>query len=238
MKYPPPLLHHPLRSSRRVSGLAWWVSWRRQVLAAHLKWSLLSISVSLMLKGANPAETLDQARIRCLVPLTKVVLVEGGGKSLLVYETLNYGSWICKEIDLRAIRSTTELLSEYGRRRSKCDTIMPCIWQPFSCYSTPSTASELRLWVLTQKIQQYTHLDLVCSLCLGQVSHSFDILVVVLLKHLEEPHDQPQLNDHQHLTSVGSCVHIRVVVFVGYAVPDNVHSFQSSYHHILCWPSH
>ena len=63
MKYPPPLLHHPLRSSRRVSTLAWWVSWRRQVLAAHLKWSLLSISVSLTLKDANPAETLDQARI-------------------------------------------------------------------------------------------------------------------------------------------------------------------------------
>ena len=63
MKYPPPLLlHHPLRSSRRVSGLAWWVSWRRQVLAAYLKWSLPSISVSLMLKDASPAEILDQAR--------------------------------------------------------------------------------------------------------------------------------------------------------------------------------
>ena len=57
MKYPPPLLHHPLRSSRRVPGLAWWVSWCRQ-----LKWSLPSISVSLTLKDANPAETLDQAR--------------------------------------------------------------------------------------------------------------------------------------------------------------------------------
>ena len=62
MKYPLPLPHHPLRSSRRVSGLAWWVSWRRQVLAAHLKWSLPSISVSLTLKDANPAETLDQVR--------------------------------------------------------------------------------------------------------------------------------------------------------------------------------
>jgi len=27
-------------------------------------------------------------------------------------------------------------------------------------------------------------------------------------------------------------------VFVGYAVPENVHSVHSSYHHILCWPSH
>ena len=38
-------------------------------------------------------------------------------------------------------------------------------------------------------MQQYTHLDLVCSLFPGRVSHPFDILVV--LKHLEEPHDQP-----------------------------------------------
>ena len=30
-------------------------------------------------------------------------------------------------------------------------------------------------------------------------------------------------------TSVGSCVHIRVVMFVGYAVPENVHSVRSSF---------
>ena len=63
------------------------------------------------------------------------------------------------------------------------------IWQPFSCCSMLSTASELHLWALAQKMQQYTHLDLVCSLFPGRVSHPFDILVV--LKHLEEPHDQP-----------------------------------------------
>ena len=37
------------------------------------------------------------------------------------------------------------------------------------------------------------------SLCFGQVSHLSDILVVVDLKHLKEPHDQPRCNDHQHL---------------------------------------
>ena len=47
------------------------------------------------------------------------------------------------------------------------------------------------------KIQQHTHLDLVCSLCLGRVSYPFDILVVV--KHLEELHNQPRCSDHQHL---------------------------------------
>jgi len=71
------------------------------------------------------------------------------------------------------------------------------MWQPFSCCSTLSTASELHLWALAQKMQQYTHPDLVCSLCPGRVSHPFDILVV--LKHLEEPHDQPRCSDHQHL---------------------------------------
>jgi len=55
------------------------------VLAAHLKWSLPSISVSLTLKDANPAETLKSEKY--LVLPTKVVL--DGGKSLLVYETLN-----------------------------------------------------------------------------------------------------------------------------------------------------
>ena len=140
VKPPPPLFHLPLRSSREVSGLARWVSRCRQVLAAHLKWSLPSISVSLTLKDANPAETLGQARVRGLALLTKVALVEDGGKSFLAYETLNgverhYGSRICKEIELRAIRNTTQLLPEYGRRRSKCGTI---IWQSFSCYSTLS----------------------------------------------------------------------------------------------------
>jgi len=80
----------------------------------------------LTLKDANPAETLGQARVRGLALLTKV---EDGGKSFLAYETLNgverhYGSRICKEIELRAIRSTTQLLPEYGRRRSKCGTII------------------------------------------------------------------------------------------------------------------
>ena len=68
--------------------------------------------------------------------------------------------------------------------------------------------------VSTKRIRQYTHL-LVCPLYLGQVSHLLDILIVVVLKHPEEPHDQPRCNDHQHLK-----VHIRVVVFVGYAVPE------------------
>ena len=52
------------------------------------------------------------------------------------------------------------------RRRSKCDTIMLHIWQPYLCYSTLSTASELRLWAVAHT-RQYTHLDPVCSLCLG-----------------------------------------------------------------------
>ena len=64
-------------------------AWCRQVLAAHLKWSFPSISVSLTLKDANPAETLGQTRFRCLGLLTKVVLVEDGGKSFFVYETLD-----------------------------------------------------------------------------------------------------------------------------------------------------
>jgi len=76
-----------------------------------------------------------------------------------------------------------------------------------------------------------THSDLVCSLCPGRVSHPFDILVV--LKHLEELHDQPRCSDLQS-TSAGSCVQIRAVMFVGYAVPENVQfSVRSSYHHIL-----
>ena len=62
-----------------------------------------------------------------------------------------------------------------------------------------ATALELFLWVLAQKIRQYTHLDLVCSLCFGQVSHPSDNLVVVVIKHLEEPHDQPRCNGRQHL---------------------------------------
>ena len=111
----------------------------------------------------------------------------------------HYGSQICKEIELRAIRSRTQLLPDYGRRRSKCDTIMFRIWQPFLCCSTLSTALELRLWALAQKIRQYTYLDPVCSLCFGQVSHPSDILVVVVLKHLEEPHDQSRCNGQQHL---------------------------------------
>ena len=194
MKYPPPLLHHPLRSSRRVSGLAWWVSWRRQVLAVHLKWSLPSISVSLTLKDANPAETLNQARSTLYSQQRSSWMAARA--SLSMRPSMVEALWK-PEIELRAICSTTEFLSEYGRRRSKCDTIMLRIWQPFSCYSTLSTASELRLWALAQKIQQYTHLDLVCSLRLSRVSHPFDILVV--LKHLEEPHDQPRCSDHQHL---------------------------------------
>ena len=72
---------------------------RRKVLAAHLKWPLPSISVSLMLKDTNPAETLDQARIRCLVLPTKV---KDGGKSLLVYETLN-GRGIMEAVSARKL---------------------------------------------------------------------------------------------------------------------------------------
>ena len=68
-----PLLHLPLWRSRRVSELAWSVSWRRQVLAAHLKWPFPWISVSPTLKDANPAETLGQVRVRCLALLKKIV---------------------------------------------------------------------------------------------------------------------------------------------------------------------
>jgi len=42
-----------------------------------------------------------------------------GDKSLLVYEILNGRVWK-PDFELRAIRSTTEFLSEYGRRRWSC----------------------------------------------------------------------------------------------------------------------
>ena len=231
MKYPPPLLHHPseaeggyldLHDEFHDADKCWLHTWNGPCpwSQSHWCWRM---------------PTLPRHSAKREVSFTPNKGRPGWWQEpLCLWDPQwqrHYGSRICKEIELRTIRSTTEFLSEYGRRRSKCDTIMLRIWQPFSCCSTLSTASELHLWALAQNIQQYTHSDLVCSLCPGRVSHPFDILVV--LKHLEELHDQPRCSDLQS-TSAGSCVQIRAVMFVGYAVPENVQfSVRSSYHHIL-----
>ena len=73
-------------------------------------------------EGCQPCRDIRPSEKYLVLP-TKVVL--DGGKSLRDAQwSRHYGSRICKEIELRAIRSTTEFLSEYGRRRPKCDIIM------------------------------------------------------------------------------------------------------------------
>ena len=93
-------------------------------------------------EGCQPSRD-TRPNEKCLVLPTKVVYLRQRA-SLSMRPSMVEALWK-PEIELRAICSTTEFLSEYGRRRSKCDTIMLRIWQPFSCYSTLSTASELRL---------------------------------------------------------------------------------------------
>ncbi len=44
-----------------------------------------------------------------------------------------------------------------------------------------------------------THPNLIRPFSLGQIPHPLDTLVITLLKHFQEPHNQPRCREHQHL---------------------------------------
>jgi len=140
VKYPPRLLRLPLQSSRRVSGLAWWVHdadkcWLRTWSGpspqsqSHWRWRMQTLPKHSAKRGFGALDywrrsSWSRMAARAFLSM-RPSIVEALWKPDL------QGNW-------------TEGYSQYstiGHRHSKCDIIMLHIWQPYLRYSTLSTAS-------------------------------------------------------------------------------------------------